>query len=190
MRGLVNVERLKMEEPDHESIVARKDMESDLDEVNEILCSLSEGERERVTLLQELLATAGQSGYRYRQQAVAQKLTITVRSVRRLIRQLREEGVASVMRRSRSDQGEARISEEWQKFIVKTYRDGNRGSCQLSPAQVAVRVKVRAMELGQERYPSHMTVYRVLKPLIEKAQQPKGQLAGADRASRSRVVKA
>ena len=71
-------------------------------------------------------------------------------------------------------QGEG--SEAWQKFIVKTYQDGNRGSRQLSPAQVAVRVKVRAQALGEDTYPSHMSVYRLLKPLIEKAQQPKRSL--------------
>ena len=71
------------------------------------------------------------------------------------------------------DRGQFRVSEEWQAFIVKTYRDGNRGSRCLSPAQVAVRVKVRAQELGEDSYPSHMSVYRILKPLIEKANQPK-----------------
>ena len=49
-------------------------------------------------------------------------------------------------------------------LTVKTYRDGNRGSrpaCggsakrSISPVQVAVRVKVRAQELGNENYPSH-----------------------------------
>jgi putative transposase len=41
---------------------------------------------------------------------------------------------------------------------------------------VAVRVKVRAQELGVETYPSHMSVYRILKPLIEKTVQPKRSL--------------
>jgi len=150
--------------------------ERELDAVNELMRSLSENERERLTVVQRLLATAAQPGYGKRQQAAAQKLGMTVRSVRRLLRQLREEGIVSIIRRSRSDRGEARISEEWQKFIVKTYRDGNRGSRRLSPAQVAVRVKVRAQELGTEVYPSHMTVYRILKPLIEQGQRQKRSL--------------
>jgi putative transposase len=33
---------------------------------------------------------------------------------------------------------------------------------------VAVRVKARAAELGDQKYPSHMTVYRILAPEIEK----------------------
>jgi putative transposase len=96
--------------------------------------------------------------------------------VRRLLRQLQEEGVAEVVRRVRSDRGAARISEDWQKFIVQSYKEGNRGSRSLSPAQVAVRVKVRAQELGLEDYPSHMTVYRLLKPLTAQGQRPKRSL--------------
>lgn len=146
------------------------------DAVQELLRSLTMDERERLTLLQRLLATADQPNYVKRQQAVAQELGITVRSVRRLLRQLREEGIAHVVRRSRSDRGSARISEDWQKFIVQTYREGNRGSRQMSPAQVAMRVKVQAQEIGVEAYPSHMTVYRILKLLMEQGQRPKRSL--------------
>ncbi len=46
----------------------------------------------------------------------------------------------------------------------------------MNPAQVAVRVKVRAQELGTQEYPSHMTVYRILKPLIEQQQQKRSLL--------------
>lgn len=148
----------------------------DNDDVQELLGSLSEDERERLRILQRLIATAEQPNYGKRQQAVAERLGITVRSVRRLVRQLREEGVVSVMRRSRSDRGEARISEDWRKFIIQTYQDGNRGSRQMSPAQVAMRVKVRAQELGVEAYPSHMTVYRILKRLSKQAERQKRAL--------------
>ncbi|MBC7972993.1 MAG: DDE-type integrase/transposase/recombinase [Verrucomicrobia bacterium] len=141
-----------------------------------MLRSLTPEERERLTLLQQLLATADQPNYSKRQQAVAQKLGLSARSVRRLLRQLREEGVASVVRRVRSDRGAARVGEDWQKFIVKTYRDGNRGSRSLSPAQVAVRVKAQAQALGVEDYPSHMTVYRLLKLLTKQEQRPKRSL--------------
>jgi len=131
---------------------------------------------ERVQILQELVASAHLPGYGKRQAKAAEKLGITVRSVRRLVRQLRESGGISVGRRRRSDRGIGRISQEWQKFIVETYRAGNRGSCRLSPAQVAVRVKVRAQELEREDYPSHMSVYRILKPLMEPVQQQKRTL--------------
>lgn len=146
------------------------------DETHEMLRSLTAEERERLSLLQQLLATAEQPNYGKRQQAVAQRLGISDRSVRRLLRQLREEGVAQVARRERSDRGAARIDEDWRQFIVRTYKEGNRGSRSLSPAQVAVRVKVRAQELGIDEYPSHMTVYRILKPLTAQGQRVKRSL--------------
>jgi putative transposase len=161
---------------EEEGAIARASGVANEDEAHQRLRSLSVEEQERLTALQQLLATADQPDYMKRQRAVAQKLGISDRSVRRLLRQLREEGVAEVVRRVRSDRGAARISEDWQKFIVQTYKEGNRGSRSLSPAQVAVRVKVRAQELGLEDYPSHMTVYRLLKPLTAQGKRAKRSL--------------
>ena len=139
---------LKATVPGDVGIVRSEIEETDGDRGNEMLCSLSEAEQERLRVLQALTASANRRGYGKRQEAVAQKLGLTVRSVRRLVRQLREGGGNSLIRRSRSDRGAARIGEERQRFIVKTYRDGNCGSRRLRPAQVAVGVKVRAQELG------------------------------------------
>lgn len=151
-------------------------VEPEAAEDSALLGMLDEWERKRLVLLQELMAGIDQSGYGKRQQAVADQLGITVRSVRRLVRQLREDGVASVVRRSRSDRGASRISENWQQFILQTYRDGNWGSRQMSPAQVAVRVRARAQELGTDDYPSHMTVYRILQSTTKQKQQCKRSL--------------
>ncbi|KAM3109692.1 integrase, partial [Phormidesmis sp. 146-33] len=74
------------------------------------------------------------------------------------------------MRQLRLNQGTSKHGENWQTFIRKTYREGNRGSRSLTPAQVALRVKVRAQELGVADYPSRTTVYRILQPQIEKQQ--------------------
>lgn len=134
---------------------------------------LNDRDRLRVEVIQELLSAPDRSTYRQRQQAAAERLNLSVSSVQRLVRAWKQQGVAGVRCRDRCDRGQFRISSDWQGFIVKTYREGNRGSRQMSPAQVAVRVKVRAQELGVSDYPSHMSVYRLLKPIIAKAQQPK-----------------
>jgi putative transposase len=105
------------------------------------------------------------------QSQVAQSLGISLRSLQRLVKAWRDCGIRGLSGQPRRDRGDPRISEDWQDFILKTYRDGNRGSRQMSPLQVAVRVKVRAQEMGVENYPSHMTVYRLLNPLIKKAQK-------------------
>jgi putative transposase len=147
------------------------DVEAEGETNNTIVQGLSEEERERLLVIQELLAAREQADYVSRQQAAAKKLGITVRSVRRLIQKCRLKGIAGVVRQARSDCGSSRISADWQKFILKTYREGNRNGQRMSPAQVAVRVKVRAQEMGSDDYPSHMSVYRLLQRVQKKLSQ-------------------
>ena len=139
----------------------------------DIVTQLSERQRLRVEVIQDLMAAPDRASYRQRQQSAAERLDLSLSSIQRLVREWKQKGIAGLSWRDRSDRGQFRISEDWQTFIVKTYQEGNRGSRSLSPAQVAVRVKVRAQELGVDHYPSHMSVYRLLNPLTEEAQQPK-----------------
>jgi putative transposase len=140
------------------------------------LTLLNEAERERVRTLQRLITERELPGHGKRQEEAAKKLGITERSVRRLVNQLKEEGSTCVIRQTRSDRGKTQIDKEWEEFIIKTYRQGNRGSTQMSPAQVFVRVEVRAREIGTEEYPSRMTVYRILNGLTEQGQKLKRSL--------------
>jgi putative transposase len=73
-----------------------------------------------------------------------------------------QEGLAAINQDQRADKGKHRIAPDWQDFILKTYKEGNKGSKRITPAQVAIRVQARAQELGEEDYPSYRTVYRVL----------------------------
>lgn len=136
----------------------------------EILAPLSDVEQKRLSLIQGLCTAQQHPDYGQQQQVVATELGITLRSVRRLVQRYRTGGIEILLAQPRRDRGKAKISEEWQKFIVEIYVEGNRGSRSLTPLQVAVRVKVRAQELGATEYPSHMSVYRMLNPLIEQAQ--------------------
>lgn len=154
----------------------KQEMGSTCNEESVIRSELSESERERVRLIAELNALVGTKGYQKRQAAVSKQLGVTVRSVRRWQRRYREEGISGVLRTRRVDRGQSRIRADWEQFIIRTYKDGNRGSCKLSPAQVAVRVKVRAEELGEESYPSHMTVYRLLEPFRAEKKRVRGSL--------------
>jgi putative transposase len=120
--------------------------------------------------IQRLLRAAGSKSYGKVQQQVAKEIGISVRSLQRQVKRWREGGMAGLRKRSRSDRGEAKISRWWQEFVVKTYREGNRGSQRMSRAQVWLRVRARAGEQGNAEYPSRTTVYRMLKPYIEKQQ--------------------
>ena len=127
--------------------------------------------QQRIEVIGRVMAARGSKHYGEVQARAASTLGISVRSLRRLVQAWQAEGLAGLTRRERSDAGSVRVSEEWRQFIVKTYREGNRGSRRLSAAQVFIRVKVRAAELGESEYPSRPTVYRILKPSIEKRQR-------------------
>lgn len=123
-----------------------------------VAVELPAGVQQRMGVIQRLLVAEGTSRYGRVQAAAAKELGVTVRSLQRLVKRWREDGVAGLRTQARSDRGEIRISPEWQEFMVKTYRNGNRGSRSMSLAQVAVRVQVRAGEQEEADYPSRATV--------------------------------
>lgn len=92
----------------------------------------------RLEVMQRLLAVRGTDRYGKVQRQAARTLGITVRSVQRLRKNWQEQGVAGLLKQQRSDQGAFKTSRDWQNFILKTYREGNRGSRRISPAQVGV----------------------------------------------------
>jgi len=126
--------------------------------------------QQRIEIIQKLISAQGTERYGKLQQQAAKQLGITIRSLQRLVKRWREQGLSALSKQPRSDRGTSKQSEEWQTFIDKTYREGNRGSRSMTPAQVALRVRARAQEVGVEAYPSRTTIYRILQPQIEKQQ--------------------
>ena len=133
--------------------------------------SLSDESHHRLAVMQRLAMEKGRSGYRAAQARAAAELGLSLRSLRRLQRQYREDGLAGIKRQGRSDEGHFRVTETWREFILETYRAGNRGQRQTSRAQVAKLVESRAAELGEHDYPSRRSVYRVLSAEIKRADQ-------------------
>ncbi|QUS60550.1 Mu transposase C-terminal domain-containing protein [Synechocystis sp. PCC 7338] len=127
---------------------------------------LSEEAQVKLEVIQTLLEPCDRWSYGERLKAGAQRLGISVRSVQRLFKRYQEEGIAVLTSNARKDKGQHRISEEWSTFILNTYKKGNEGSRRMTPKQVAVRVQVRAQELGDDKAPSYRTVLRVLEPVI------------------------
>ena len=116
---------------------------------------------ERVRAMQWLASAPDQSTYLERQRAIAKQLNVSIRQVQRLIRAWETSGLSGLERKERSDCGKRRLDEEWTKYIVQTYRAGNRGGRRMSRAQAAVRVAARALELGDSQPPSRISVYRI-----------------------------
>jgi putative transposase len=124
-----------------------------------------------VEVIQRLEASRGQASYRRERQQAMQTLGVSERSLRRLQQQYRDRGIEGLKRQPRSDAGQSKVDESWQKFILETYRKGNRGTRQTSRAQVAKQVESHAAALSIVDYPSRRTVYRILAPVIEQQAQ-------------------
>nr|WP_322714390.1 Mu transposase C-terminal domain-containing protein [Nostoc sp. ChiSLP03a] len=144
---------------------------ADAKENNVIVTELSAEAKLRVEVLQNLIGPCDRKTYGIKLKQAAEKLGKTVRTVQRLVKKYQEQGLSGVTEAERSDKGGYRIDDSWQDFIVKTYKEGNKDGRKMTPAQVAIRVQVRAGQLGLEKYPCHMTVYRVLNPIIERKEQ-------------------
>lgn len=140
-------------------------------ETSEIVTELSYEERRVLEVIQGLLEPCDRKTYGERQREAAAKLGKSVRTIRRLVKKWEEQGLAALQTTTRVDKGRHRIDSDWQKFIINTYKEGNKGSKRISPLQVSMRVKVKASELGQKEYPSYRTVYRVLQSVIEQQEQ-------------------
>lgn len=143
----------------------------DVKPANTIITQLSDEAKLRMEVLQSLIEPCDRKTYGIKLRQVSKRLGKSVRTVQRLVKKYQEQGLSAITEPERSDKGEYRIDEKWQEFIVKTYKEGNKGGRKMTPAQVAIRVQVEAEKSGLQRYPSHMTVYRVLNPIIERKEQ-------------------
>ena len=122
--------------------------------------------------IQSLMEASDRATYAQRLEEAAQKLGKSVRTVRRLVDKWEEQGLLGLVQAERSDKGKYRVDTDWQELILKTYQEGNKGSKRMTRKQVFLRVQAKAHELGVKA-PSHMTVYRILNPLIEKQERVK-----------------
>ena len=148
-------------------------MERDKSNAHEIVTELSDEAKLKQEIIESLLEPCDRNTYGQRLKDAAKKLGKSVRTVQRLVKQWEHEGLAGLASSERADKGQHRISQEWQDFIIKTYREGNKGSKRMTRKQVALRVQAKAAELGENKYPNYRTVYRVLQPIIDAQEQKK-----------------
>ncbi|WP_199318568.1 DDE-type integrase/transposase/recombinase [Leptolyngbya sp. FACHB-541] len=111
----------------------------------------------------------------------ADRLEKHPRTIERALEKAEKEDLASIARATRSDAGRIRGNKRWKpsvqywtEFILKTYNDGVKAKLGMTPSLVNNQVKSHAeLKLGLKRgeYPSHMFVYKIIAPLIEKRKQ-------------------
>ena len=120
------------------------DLSSVLKESNTIITELVSAEASlKLQVIQKLIEPCDKATYGQHLKAAAEKLECSVRTVQRLVKKWEDEGLAALGQDGRSDKGSHRIGEEWQKFIINAY---GKGKC--TPAQVAIKVKVKAKADG------------------------------------------
>jgi putative transposase len=141
-------------------------------ETNEVVAELNEEGQLKLEVIQTLLEPCDRITYGQKLREAAAKLGKSVRTVQRLVKKWEQEGLLALTTVERSDKGNFRIDDELQQFILNTYKAGNTGGKRITPKQVFLRSKAKAESMGITSL-SHMTVYRILKPEVEKKQKAK-----------------
>ena len=152
---------------EQERTAHREDSKSaSMSSTNEIVAELDKEGQLRLEVIQALLEPCDRVTYGKRLREAAEKLGKSKRTVQRLVKKWEEEGLAGLTQTKRADKGNHRINEDLEKYILNTYK----GTAGITRKQVYIRTKTKAVELGCKA-PSHMTVYRVLQPLIDEKKQ-------------------
>ncbi|MEH2425511.1 MAG: helix-turn-helix domain-containing protein [Nostoc sp.] len=140
----------------------------------------------KMEVIQSLLENSDRTTYTQKLKEAAEKLGKLVCTGRRLVEKWEQEGLAGLAQNQRLDKRKHRVDENWQEFILNTYKQGNKGSKRMTRQQVFIKAKARADQLGVK--PSfHMTVYRILQPFIDKIEQAKSIHSPGWRGSRLSV---
>ncbi len=160
----------------HTSAIPKESLQGESDqriERNVIVTQLSEEAQLKLEVIQSLLEPCDRNTYGQKLKEAAEKLGVSVRTVQRLVKKWEQDGVVGLTQTGRGDKGKHRIGEFWENFILKTYREGNKGSKRMTPKQVAIRVQAKARELDDSKPPNYRTVLRVLAPVLEKQEKAK-----------------
>ncbi|MBD0303391.1 MAG: transposase, partial [Tolypothrix sp. T3-bin4] len=141
----------------------------DLDEKREVM--------RKIEAIEEILQAADELKQEKIQQW-ADQLKKHPRTITRWLEKVEKEGLAAIARTTRSDAGQLKGCKQWKpsvkywvEFIINTYQKAKKAGLGMTPNLVYNQVKGHAeLELGlkQGEYPSHMFVYKVLNPIIER----------------------
>ena len=108
----------------------------------------------------------------------ADKLEKSTRTIRRMISKVEDEGLSALATTVRSDKGQLRISPEWQEKIIKLYKQKRRQlnkknkdkNLEVNCFQIwkLIEAEAKLSGLKDGEFPSHVTVYKVLEPFLNK----------------------
>jgi putative transposase len=141
---------------------------------SKIVLDASEPQKLRFQLIEWLAGSPTPKVKAARKQAIANTLDISTRQVERMLNQYREDRLHETAGVERSDKGQRRIGDYWQDYIREVYEQSLKHKHPLKPADVMREVKRHAViDLRHEDgdYPHPATIYRILKPLIDRQKQ-------------------
>ena len=136
----------------------------------------------------------------------AETLGKSTRTIRRMLEKISNEGVATLTA-GRQDKGQYRISQQWRDFIIKLYKWGTKEGSRPNRSQIYNALMALAVQGEQLRtdirkkdgfakllkpypevledlivgkYPSHVTVYKVVNDEVNRKKKSKARHPGAD----------
>ena len=147
-------------------------MDDQFSDVPELITQLSPEEQKIADVIEYLLEPCDRKTYGEKLKRASIRLNKSVRTIQRYVKQWEKDGLHGITQNSRADKGSSRIDKQLQEFIIKTYREGNKGSKRMTAKQVYLRTVFQAQNWGIKP-PSHMTVYRILNPIIAERESKK-----------------
>lgn len=141
-----------------------------------VLIETSEPHRLRYKLAEWLAEAPNRKVKSDRKKKVAETLQISIRQVERLLNQYFEDKLQEDEEVCRSDKGTHRIESYWQDYIREVYEKSLKDKHLLKPADIVREVQRHALiDLEKEEgdYPHPATIYRILKPLVERQKRKK-----------------
>lgn len=128
------------------------------------LSSRAQRKLDAIVRLLEPCASRQEYGQRLREEA--EKLGISVRTLRRYKWQWHEKGLIGLADDARSDKGKSRMAPELQELATKLFKNRNRNGLRLNRKDIYKRVRQHAIDQNLNP-PGQSTVYDFLKPLYE-----------------------
>jgi len=138
---------------------------------SQILVESSDPQKLRFRLIEWLASSPNRKVKAERKGAIAETLNMSTRQVERMLNQYNEDKLRETVGIERSDKGNHRIHDYWQDYIREVYEKSLKDKHPLKPADVVREVQRHAViDLRHEEgdWPHPATVYRILKPLVER----------------------
>lgn len=139
-----------------------------------VLIESSDPQKLRFRLIEWLSESPNRKVKAERKQKIAKTLDVSTRQVERMLNQYNKDRLRETTGIERSDKGERRIHEYWQNYVREVYEKSLKDKQPLKPADVVREVQRHAViDLRHEEgdYPHPATIYRILKPLVERHQR-------------------